>query len=560
MNEQQRIEALFEHGLLVNKDLLDKNIDPALLERVDVDQDLLVLNSDYVDLLSQQTNLVDWREIDASRVEAEKGRDEELYQAQLQQFRNASLVLQTPRFSRKQELTSIETALDADSAFEDQFETAPLNKISSLTAIDPLILTGAPVSIIVSHEGNPHKYEVKDFVNFFLSRYRFLENILRHRQELENVLTINRVLSKKEKEKVSVIGLINDINPTKNDNLVLTLEDPTGTIKVIVSKNKTELFHLAKELTYDEVVGITGISGDKIIFSENIVWPDIPTSHELKKGEAEESLIFLSDIHVGSSLFLKEEFGRFLSWIRGETGNETQRSLAASVKYIVIAGDLVDGVGIYPSQEEELNIFSYKEQYAEFCRLIKQIPPDKKLIVCPGNHDAVHLAEPQSVFYREYAPELFQLPNITIVSNPAYINVGKTKEFSGFDILMYHGYSFDYHINSIEALRNNGGYHRADLMMRYLLKRRHLAPSFKSTPYFPAYSEDPLIINKIPDFFVTGHIHYSKVANYKGVTMICGSCWQGKTSFQEKLGHEPEPARVPLVNLKTREVKILRFM
>jgi len=216
MNEQQRIEALFERGILVNKDLLEKNIDPALLERVDVDQDLLVLNSDYVDILSQQTNLVDWYEIDASRVEAEKGRDEELYQTQLQQFRNASLVLQTPIFSRKQELTSIETSLDNSSEFEEQFETAPVSKIEPFAALDPLILTDAPVSIVISHEGTPHKYEIKDFANFFLSRYRFLENILRHRQELENVLTINRVLSKKEKEKVSIIGLISDIGQTKN--------------------------------------------------------------------------------------------------------------------------------------------------------------------------------------------------------------------------------------------------------------------------------------------------------------------------------------------------------
>ena len=87
-----------------------------------------------------------------------------------------------------------------------------------------------------------------------------------------------------------------------------------------------------------------------------------------------------------------------------------------------------------------------------------------------------------------------------------------------------------------------------------------MAPSFKSTPYYPSHKEDPLLIKVIPDFFITGHIHYSKVANYKGVTMICGSCWQGKTSFQEKLGHEPEPARVPVVNLKTRDVKILKFI
>ena len=42
--------------------------------------------------------------------------------------------------------------------------------------------------------------------------------------------------------------------------------------------------------------------------------------------------------------------------------------------------------------------------------------------------------------------------------------------------------------------------------------------------------------------------------------MISGSCWQGQTKFQEKLGHNPQPGRVPIVNLKTREVKVLKFV
>jgi len=259
-------------------------------------------------------------------------------------------------------------------------------------------------------------------------------------------------------------------------------------------------------------------------------------------------------------MFLKEEFNKFLAWIRGEVGSEEQRTSAQKVKYIFIAGDLVDGIGIYPSQEEELEIKDITLQYKEFVRLISQIPSDKQIIVCPGNHDLVHLAEPQPAFYKQYASDLFNLPNLKLVTNPAIVNIGKTPEFSGFDVLMYHGYSFDYYIANVESIRNSGGYHRADLIMKFLLKRRHLAPSFASTPYFPAHPEDPLLIKKIPDFFLSGHIHYSKVSLYKGVTLISGSCWQGKTSFQEKLGHEPEPARVPLVNLKTREVKVLKFI
>jgi DNA polymerase II small subunit len=77
--------------------------------------------------------------------------------------------------------------------------------------------------------------------------------------------------------------------------------------------------------------------------------------------------------------------------------------------------------------------------------------------------------------------------------------------------------------------------------------------------YVPYADHDPLIVSKIPDIFATGHLHKTSVSTYRNVTLICGSCWQGKTAFQEKVGHNPEPGRVPLVNLQTREMRILRF-
>jgi DNA polymerase II small subunit len=146
-----------------------------------------------------------------------------------------------------------------------------------------------------------------------------------------------------------------------------------------------------------------------------------------------------------------------------------------------------------------------------------------------------------------------------MVSNPSFINIHSSTDFSGFDILLYHGYSFDYYVANVDGIRQNGGYDRADLIMKFLLKRRHLAPTHTSTLYVPDVNKDPLVINKIPDFFITGHIHKTSVTNYKNTTLICGSCWQSTTSFQEKVGHHPEPCRVPIVNLNTREVKIMRF-
>ncbi len=566
-DKKKIIENMFGRGILVSEDLLEKRIDDSLIEKVEHEGDLLVLNPDYAEIIAQQRSLVDWYEIDRYRVQAEKERDDELYQAQLQSFRQVSLKSNAASLAPEQRLASFEMEIDtnqgkgeatfdlASASFEEPSpEFLPSSSESLLAYSSP-----SSVEIIISYKNEPRKYEVKDFTSLFLSRYRFLEGLLRNRQELQNIMPISRLLAKKEKENVALIGLIDEISETKNGNLALSVEDPTGKMKVIISKNKRELYLKGKDLVHDGVAGITGVLGDKIIFAEDIIWPDIPSANQIKKGPEEEYVVFLSDIHVGSKLFLKDEFNKFLRWINSDLGSAAQRDIAKKVKYIIIAGDLVDGVGIYPSQLEELAINDIVAQYDEFCSLIAKIPSDKKIIICPGNHDAVHLAEPQTSFDEKFAPGLFKIPNVTLVTNPALVNIGKTASFAGFDILLYHGYSFDYYVANVDSIRNNGGYHRADLIMKLLLKRRHLAPSFRSTPYFPGHKEDPLLIKKIPDFFISGHIHYSNVANYKGITTICGSCWQGTTTFQEKLGHQPEPARVPVVNLKTREVRVLKF-
>ncbi|HLG30335.1 MAG TPA: metallophosphoesterase, partial [Candidatus Brocadiales bacterium] len=358
---------------------------------------------------------------------------------------------------------------------------------------------------------------------------------------------------------ISVIGIVCDKQTTKNGNIMITIEDLTGRKRVLINKNKPALFREAQDIVYDEVIGIVGVNVEKIIFANNIIWPDVPTSKELKKGPQDKYAIFLSDLHVGSAKFLPEDFEKFLKWINGEMGNEQQRNIAKNVEYIFIAGDLVDGVGIYPEQDKELSIKDIYEQYNECARYLKQIPSHIPLIICPGNHDAMRLSEPQPCLSKEYAKALYELNNAIMVTNPAMVNIDASDEFEGFDVLLYHGYSFDYYVANVDSLRNQGGYDRADLIMKFLLKRRHVAPSHLSTLYIPDTKKDPLIIEKVPDFFLSGHIHKTATASYRNTTLICGSCWQGKTLFQEKVGHNPEPSRVPIVNLRTRDVKILKF-
>lgn len=415
------------------------------------------------------------------------------------------------------------------------------------------------VSVIKSYNEEPKKREVGHFVSYMRARYEQLRDILMNRMELQSAISIKRAGEKKAMEKTALIGMVFKKEETKNGNLCLTLEDPSGHIKAIVRKDKKNTFESANELTMDEVIGVVGSCNGEVFFVNELLLPDIPVA-EFKKGPDDVCAAFISDIHVGSKMFLKDEFLKFVSWINGETGTEEQKKEAMKIKYLFIAGDLVDGIGIYPEQDTELEIKDIIEQYDECAKYLSMIRQNISIIICGGNHDAIRISEPQPVLEKTYAASIYVLPNATMVSNPSLINIHAVKGFPGFNVLMYHGYSFDYYISTVENIRLNGGYDRADLVMKHLLQKRHLCPTHGSSLHIPDEKTDPLVIDIVPDIFITGHIHKAAISSYKSTTLLSGSCWQSKTNFQEKVGHNPEPARVPVVNLRTREVKVVKFM
>lgn len=530
--KKDTIEFFIKKNILLSPDLIEKidegfNKDDfySFISSKINDDGFLFVNSDLLEAINRP-GLVDlnWADVERSKVMYEKGLNEKTYINFIESFKNGM----EEKISAKKE---------------------PAEKKEALP----------PVKIIFSYDDETKRREMQDFVSYFNARHASIKRILEKRHELQNLTSINRLINKREKGEASIIGIISEKALTKNNNYILTLEDPTGSIKVVVNKNKPEMYALAKDLVLDEIVGVVGVNGDNIIFANMIFLPDIPLSKEMKRSNDECYVVFLSDLHVGSDNFLPDKFEKFLEWINGEAGSENQREIVSKVKYIFIIGDLVDGIGVYPEQDTELDIKDIYEQYAECARLLKRIPPTIKIIICPGNHDAVRISEPQPKLCNDFAAPLWGMPNVTMVSNPSIVNIHSSEDFPGFDVLMYHGYSFDFFVANVDSIRDQGGYDRADLIMKFLLQRRHLAPTHTATLYIPDSKKDPLVIDKIPDFFITGHIHKAAAANYRNITMICSSCWQSKTSFQEKVGHHPEPARVPIVNLQTRQVKILRF-
>jgi len=415
------------------------------------------------------------------------------------------------------------------------------------------------VKVIKSYKEEAKKRSVEDFTAHFNTRYGGIKEIIQKKQEMQDTISIKRVIDKNEKENVSIIGMIYEKAVTKNNNIIFTLEDPTGQINVVVNKNRPELFSIARDCVCDEIIGVVGTSGNKAIFANNIILPEIPATNELKKSPVEEYAIFTGDQHVGASQFLHDKFDKFLAWLNGTAGSEEQRQMAQKARYLFLVGDLVDGVGIHPLQYNELEIKDIKAQYSILAEKLKQIPDRIEIIMCAGNHDALRLIEPQPPLYTDYAEKLYELPNAHILSNPSIVNIGATGNFRGFNVLLYHGFSFNFYAEAVESISVAGGAKRADLIMKFLLQRRHLAPEHASVTSSPRTEEDPLLIDIIPDFFVTGHIHRSTVSSYRNITMLNCSCWIDMTSFQEKVGLVPEPARVVAVNLQTREAKVIKF-
>lgn len=441
--------------------------------------------------------------------------------------------------------------------FEKEFDN--FDKIEFINIFFPIIEDDAKIIIRKSYEKTPKKRSFQDFVRYFNARFKSLEKILKNRSELSGLTSISRIRGKTENQKVSLIAMILEINETKNGHYILEVEDLSGIIKVLIHKDNKELIDMAKDLVLDEVIGIVGQPGGEIIFSNGIIRPDVPLSKELKKSPQDHYAVFSGDQQFGSKMFMKQEFMRFLLWINGKLGTLEQRQMAKKVKYFFLVGDVIEGAGIFPGQEHELEVEPVREQYELAAKYLSKIPSHIKIIICPGNHDVGRIAEPQLPIDTEYAKPLWDLPNVIMVSNPALISIDVTENFSGLDVLMYHGGSLPYYADAISTIRSAGGLKASDDIMVHLLKMRHLAPTHGSTLYVPDEDEDALTIDTVPDIFVTGHIHRAQTKSYRNVTCINSSSWVEITEYQEKRGIEPQPGRAFIVSLKTRDVKVMNF-
>ncbi len=399
----------------------------------------------------------------------------------------------------------------------------------------------------VAHNGMQKTTET--FVRLFEDRYRKIRDILLQRAEFRDAVSINRINDGKTNGEVSVIGIVSEIIRTKNNNTIIELEDPTGRLRVFL---RDEASKLAEYVVRDEVVGVRGKNSSNFFYASSLTFPDVPIpTSEIKRIKDPLSAVFISDLHYGSREFINDIERRFLEWINSDDER------ASRVKYLFIAGDLVDGIGIYPDQEDDLIVKDIYDQYELLERFIEKIPEHIEIVICPGNHDAVSSAEPQPPLTKDLVPQLVQMKNVHLASNPAYVTIHSIDNIPGITVLMYHGYSFTSIIDEIVPIRKYGA-KEPQHILREILRKRHLAPVYGSIIQAAA-EQDMLVIDKVPDIFHTGDLHSHCVENYKGVTFISSSTFQAQTSFMDRIGHVANPGKITLVHLDTREIEVLDF-
>ncbi|MFB5637735.1 MAG: metallophosphoesterase [Nitrosarchaeum sp.] len=394
--------------------------------------------------------------------------------------------------------------------------------------------------------------KVEDFVEYFRNRYEEMSKILQENYDFSNLTSITKLESGNRGS--LVIGIVNQKELTKNGNIILEIEDFSGNIKVLIRSDNKELIKEAEDISLDSILGFKGTSNGEVMFVDKIIFPDTKLK-EKKYSNNEEYALFIGDLHYGSKKFMKKSFDNFISYLCGEHENTPEID---KIKYLFISGDLVTGVGNYPNQEKDLVIGDLESQFQNFANELKKIRKDITIIITPGNHDCVRIMEPQPKLNSKYAWPLYELKNVIFTENPAYVKIAANEKFKGFNVLCYHGFSFPYYANNIPKLVKADAMNDPTKIMKYLLKNRHLAPAHTSTQYFPD-KIDPLLIREIPDIFVSGHTHKSDITIKDNILIVSVSTWEGITDYQIKLGNKPDHAKVPMINLKTRAIKILDF-
>ena len=308
---------------------------------------------------------------------------------------------------------------------------------------------------------------IEEYLQYFRDRFHRIERLVRQRMDCRGATSLRYAFRALSRAKVKTICMITDKRETKFGTL-LTIEDLEASATALIPNNaSSDLIEKSKSLLLDQVVcmELQKTRASRLIV-ERIFFPDLPRRAPTY-GNSSLKVALISDLHVGSRQFMESAFNRFTLWLNGKCGEESRR-IAEQVKYVIIAGDIVDGVGVYPKQINDLVVDEISKQYELAAKFLEQIPDYIDVIIIPGNHDATRRALPQPALAKEYVEPLMENRSTLSLGNPASIRI------HGVEFLLYHGRSLDDVLATVPGME----FHSPERAMRLMLRSRHLAPIY----------------------------------------------------------------------------------
>ncbi len=406
---------------------------------------------------------------------------------------------------------------------------------------------------------------VEDFLALFTDRFNRIKRIYLSRIDTQNAVSPQVAKLRKDSTKQrramnregirtssrttqTVLGIVKNKSISQSRNVIIDLEDAEDSIICIVPATREglkgqQLSEKANSLLLDEITCISGfVDEDARMIADDVIFPDIPTARDVGRARRDVYAVFISDIHCGSKEFLEDEFDKFIDWMNGRGIDEEDKAIVKQIRYLFVAGDMIDGISVYPTQRNDLRIESIYEQYALFASKLSRLPNQIKIFCIPGNHDANRQALPKPPIAKEFAEPLYNLgKRITMLGDPSQVIV------EGVNILLTHGDSMDDLVTNIPG----ASYTEPAKPMIELLKKRHLVPMYGGKTELAPLHRDWMVIDIPPDIVHFGHCHHNAVDNYRGVQIINSGTFQSQTDFMRKQGVVPTPGIITFLNLRT---------
>ncbi len=367
-------------------------------------------------------------------------------------------------------------------------------------------------------EKTTDKPDITPFRRLFKDRFERLSSILvTHLNNAALVLKGNLLPEEIPRNKNGIlIGMVQDTRVLHTNKFVIQLEDPESEIItncVMVQDSKS--FPEYRDIMRDSVIGISGVlpknfRGGNItaFWGKDVIRPSFSKIH-FKPTSEPHKLLFIADLHFGSKYFSRSIFAKLINFLnlRGE-----------EINTIIIAGDLVDGVGRFSDQKQEILVHSLQAQYEGLATLLKEVPSHIQIIVIPGEHDATQTVLPQPGIDKQIGKTLLKLPNLKSYGNPLRFSI------EDLNFLVFHGQGndmlFQKHLQQEPT--------NLILGIQHLLEYRHLCPEYGSFNPLAPFRKDYLVIDKTPNIIISGHFHQAYFKEYKGVKIItCGTFMRG---------------------------------